>query len=48
MWEVGKGCKQLKVIGPPAGMTTIPYLKDIIGQAKVFIRPKEDTITDVL
>lgn len=37
----GQSCKQLLVIGPPSGMT-VPYLKDIVGQAKLYIRPNKD------
>lgn len=37
----GQSCKQLVVIGPPSGMT-VPYLKDILGQAKLYIRPDKD------
>ena len=40
----GQSCKQLVVIGYPAGMT-VPYLKDIVGQAKLYIRP-DHTIED--
>ena len=41
--RVGSGlsCKQLIVIGSPSGMT-VPYLKDILGQAKLYIRPDKD------
>ena len=37
----GQSCKQLLVIGPPSGMT-VPYLKDIVGQAKLYVRPNTD------
>ena len=44
--ESGQSCKKLLVIGPPSGMN-VPYLKDIVGQAKLYIRPNKDIEADV-
>jgi hypothetical protein len=44
--RLGSGSKSLVVIEGPEGGVTVPYLKDILNQAKLYIRPLQCDISD--
>ena len=40
----GEQSKTLMVVSPPQDGLTVPYLKDVVNQSKIYVRPSADDI----